>query len=247
MEREADVTSARYEWTGFRLSWGGILAGLLVATAVQIILSLLGIAIGLGAIQFGPGAEFGEFGIGAGIWAIASALISLFVGGLTAGHLAGKLTKFDGMLHGTLVWGLSLVLTLWMIGAGVGTVLGGIFGVAGQTISAAVSGATDVGAAVVTMRDGMPMMGQAPETRDELAAAIAERTQLNQQQAEGAAEAIIDARREFRLGAEEVRREAPRAATQAAGAISTAAWWALLAAVLSLGAAALGAAVTAEK
>lgn len=245
MEMNAEERRATFDWTGFRLSWGAILAGLLVATAVQIILSLLGIAIGFGALQFGPGAQLEEFGIGAGIWAIATALISLFVGGLTAGHLAGVLTRLDGMLHGTLVWGLSLVLTLWAIGAGIGTVLGGVFGVAGQTISAAVGGVTDVGVAAV-QRDQLPPLTEA-EDRQELVQILQRETQLSPAEAEQAANAYMETRRQFRLGAEQVREQAPQVATEAAGAVSTAAWWALLAAILSLAAAAGGAAVTAEE
>lgn len=245
MATNTEATRETFDWTGFRLSWGAILAGVLVATAVQIILSLLGIAIGFGAIEFGPGAEFGEFGIGAGIWAIATALISLFVGGLTAGHLAGILTRLDGALHGVLVWGLSLVLTLWAIGAGIGTVLGGVFGVAGQTLSAAVGGVTEVGAAVV-QRDQLPPLTE-PQNRQELVDMLQRETQLTPAQAEQAADAFIQGQQQFRLGAEEFERRAPEIATEAAGAVSTAAWWALLAAILSLAAAAGGAAVTSEE
>ncbi|MFW6079352.1 MAG: hypothetical protein ACODAE_07020 [Gemmatimonadota bacterium] len=246
MNTNADATRETFDWTGFRLSWGAIVAGLLVATAVQIILTLLGVAIGFGEVQFGPGADFGEFGTGAGIWAIVSALVSLFVGGLTAGHLAGILTRMDGVLHGVLVWGLSLVLTLWAVGAGVGTVLGGVFGAAGQTLAAAVGGVTELGAAVVETGDGIPQFAQ-PENREQLVDMLQRETNLTPAQTEQAADAIIEGRQQFQLGAEQIQRQAPAAAEEAAGAISTAAWWALLAAILSLAAAAGGAALTAEE
>ena len=71
--------------TAFRLSWGAVFAGLVVATVLQIVLTLLGTAVGLAA--WDPGESARGLGLGAGIWAIFSILISLFMGGLPQADL----------------------------------------------------------------------------------------------------------------------------------------------------------------
>ncbi|MBA3659522.1 MAG: hypothetical protein H0W67_07990 [Gemmatimonadales bacterium] len=125
--------------TGFRLSWGAVFAGLVVATALQVVLTLLGTAIGLAA--WDPGDSARGLGIGAGIWAIVSILISLFVGGSTTGRLAGILTRKDGALHGVLLWGLSTILTLWLLASGVSALAGGAFRLAGGALGATTNAA----------------------------------------------------------------------------------------------------------
>ena len=129
--------------TGFRLSWGAILAGVVVATALQITLTVLGLAIGLGTWDTGDGLR--GFGIGAALWLVLTALVGLFIGGRTTGRLAGVLTRGDGALHGIVMWGVSTLLAVWMIAGGAGALLGGAFGVLGRTAAAATSGV--VGAA----------------------------------------------------------------------------------------------------
>lgn len=241
--REHGPVHGHSEATGFRLSWGAIFAGLVVAMVVQILLALLGLAIGFGTIDFQGGTGLGGIGVGAGIWAVVTALISLFVGGMAAGHLAGVLTRFDGVMHGVLVWGLSTIVALWTLSAGVSTILGGMFGVAGQTLSAAVGGVGQIGAAAVERVEELPA---APANRQEMVA-ILQRQGLTSQQAENAASQIERLGTDVQLQAEQIQRQAPAVATQVAGSVSTAVWWILLASVLSLAAAAGGAAVTAEE
>lgn len=95
-----EVYDDEIEIAGFRLSWGAIFGGFVVAMVVQILLSLLGLAIGFGALNVASGHPFEGISVGTGFWAVLSALIALFVGGLAAGYLAGHLTRFDGMIHG---------------------------------------------------------------------------------------------------------------------------------------------------
>lgn len=111
------------EHTGFRLSWGAVFAGLVVATALQIVLTLLGMAIGLSVVN--PAQSAKGFGIGAAIWMIITTLISLYVGGLVTGRMAGVLTRRDGALHGILVWGLYTILAIYLVTSGISSLLGG--------------------------------------------------------------------------------------------------------------------------
>jgi hypothetical protein len=149
--------------TGFRLSWGAIVAGLVIATALQFVFSTLGAAVGLAA--FDPNSSAKAFGVGTALWAVLSLLASLFVGGMTAGRLAGVLSRRDGFLHGALLWSLSTLLTVWMLSRGVGAVAGGTFRALGNVVGAtagavaqgaatAVGGAASAAAGAVAGGDG---------------------------------------------------------------------------------------------
>lgn len=130
------------EQTGFRLSWGAIIAGFFVATALHIALTVLGIAIGMDA--WDPGESVATLGMGLGVWTIVAALLSLFVGGMTTGRLAGVLTRGDGMLHGIVLWSLTTLLAAWMLATGVSTVANGAFGLISKTANVAASGMSSV-------------------------------------------------------------------------------------------------------
>jgi hypothetical protein len=141
------------ERTGFRLSWGAIFAGFVVATALQMVLSTLGAAIGFTAFDPGQGDSASELGIGVAIWFALTAVVSLFIGGLTTGRLAGVLTRGDGRLHGVVMWSLSTLLALYFVSVGAGRLVGGAFDVLSRTTAAAAGGVASsvgqIGAAAV--------------------------------------------------------------------------------------------------
>lgn len=113
-----------------RISWGAIFAGAVVALVIQLMLNLLGLSIGFGAID--PVTDenpLSGIGTGAGIWLILSALVALFAGGWTAGRLAGLPLRTDGILHGFIAWAVATFVTLYLVSSGVGTVLSGAFNV----------------------------------------------------------------------------------------------------------------------
>ncbi|MCD7900412.1 MAG: YrzE family protein [Bacteroides sp.] len=121
-----------------RISWGSITAGVITVIAVSILLSILGSSIGL--FMFEPTSENPASGIGTtiGIWTAICFLISLSLGGLVAGKLAG----IDGGIHGFLVWGTTLIIALIFgiflaVGAikATGNILGSISSVAGSVLS----------------------------------------------------------------------------------------------------------------
>jgi hypothetical protein len=121
-----------------RISWQGILAGVVVAAAVQILLSLLGAGVGLGLVDTTAGGTpgAGSFGMGAGVWWTVSNLIALFAGGYVAAWLAGITLRFDGMLHGLVTWGITLLLTTYLLGSAIGGIVGGAGSVIGSAASA---------------------------------------------------------------------------------------------------------------
>lgn len=140
-----------WENTGFRLSWGAIFAGAVVATVLQITLALLG--IGLGFLGWNPGDPLSNLGTGALIWFGVTAILTLFVGGLTTGRLAGVLTPGDGALHGIVMWSISTLLATYLIwkvlSFAVGSALGLVGGAVSTTAGALASGLTTAGAAAL--------------------------------------------------------------------------------------------------
>ncbi len=125
-----------------RISWGAILGGVVVALAVQLLLSLLGAGVGLGTVHTNAGTtpDAGSFGIGAGIWWFISSCIALGVGGYVAAWLAGIEVGFDGMLHGLITWGIATMLTLYLLSSAIGGLIGGGFSALSGVASAAGSG-----------------------------------------------------------------------------------------------------------
>jgi hypothetical protein len=124
-----------------RISWGAILAGAVLALVIQLALSLLGLGIGLGTID--PLTEqnpMDGIGIGAGIWWVASMLLSLYLGASVASRLAGMPRPTDGMLHGLLTWSVVTLLTFYLLTTAVGRIIGGVTGVAGRALSGVGSG-----------------------------------------------------------------------------------------------------------
>jgi hypothetical protein len=130
-----------------RVSWGAIFAGTAMALAVGFTLSLLGGAIGLQAMDFGQGADpLSGFGVGAGLWLAFQIVVALFVGGWVAGRLASKPKGIDGILNGTVVWAVAILLGLFGITTLAGNVIGGAATAVSQGVSlepGAVEGAVE--------------------------------------------------------------------------------------------------------
>lgn len=136
-----------------RVSWGAVLAGVVVAFAIGLLLNVLGLAIGLSTVD--PAQEAGNaaegLAIGALIWAIVASLIALFAGGWVAGHLAGVPARLDGALNGLVTWGLVTLLTLWFVTMGVGAIINTTFSALGNAIGA-VGSALPTAAGIVADR-----------------------------------------------------------------------------------------------
>lgn len=125
-----------------RISWAAVIAGMVIAVAVQVVLSFLGTGIGMGTIdpmQYSTPSA-GALGTGAGIWWAVSSIVSLFAGGWVAGHLAGSPEKSDAVLHGLLTWGVATIITVYLLASLVGTVVRGSAAVVGKTAEVAASG-----------------------------------------------------------------------------------------------------------
>jgi ElaB/YqjD/DUF883 family membrane-anchored ribosome-binding protein len=136
-----------------RMSWGAVLAGAVVALSVQVLLSLLGIGIGLATVDPAAGdtPDAATFGIVSGGFYAFVTLVSLFAGGWVAGRLAGMPVRTDGLLHGLVTWAVAMLLLLYVVTTTVGALVSGALGVVSSTLqTAAQSVQTAAGAAAQT-------------------------------------------------------------------------------------------------
>jgi hypothetical protein len=122
-----------------RVHWGPIVAGLLTALTSLLLLSLLGLAVGLTTVNAGTAAAQGgpppDAGRNSAIWAAVSGLLSFLIGGYVAGRTAAIFRRNWGMLNGALVFMLAVPLILWLAGQGLGTVLGSLGNLSGALAS----------------------------------------------------------------------------------------------------------------
>lgn len=135
--------------TLIRVSWSAIFAGIVLVLAIEILLDVLGAGVGLGLVNPGSGQtpSAGSFGVGAGVWWLVSTIIAFIIGCYAAARLAGVRSRWDGVLHGLVIWGGAVLITVYLLTSAVGGVLGGAFSMFQGTVSAV--GST-VGSAVKT-------------------------------------------------------------------------------------------------
>ncbi|MDR6786723.1 hypothetical protein J2Y58_000061 [Sphingomonas sp. BE138] len=124
---------------GRRVSWGAIFAGVVIAVAVQLVLGILGTGIGLSMVDPVEGTTPGAagFGIGAGIYWLITTVVALGAGGYAAARVSGVTERFDALVHGLVVWGVTLILTLYLLTSAVGGIIGGAFRTIGSVAGAA--------------------------------------------------------------------------------------------------------------
>jgi hypothetical protein len=110
-ERVAITTTTAGAVPAHDVAWSGVWAGALVAMAVLVVLTSLGVAIGVSVLDVNPASANNGQGwtIGAGLWAFCSFLVAMFVGGMVSTRGDYGFSQPLAAVHGTLVWVLSLV------------------------------------------------------------------------------------------------------------------------------------------
>lgn len=135
------------------VSWGALFAGAIVALAAWILLYAIGLAIGLSSVDPADMSSAKVAGIGTGIYSLLSPLIALFCGGIVASRLAGLVSHKDGALHGVVVWGLTTLAGLMVIGMLLQNIVGATIGLGKSAIGAVQDTATATAAAPDTAPD----------------------------------------------------------------------------------------------
>ena len=181
-----------------RVSWTGILAGLLAGITTQAVLILLGLAIGFLNATDGLGSFSRVSTIGA-LWLGVSLAIGAWLAGHTAARATGYLTpaqgRFNGLLTGMLLVILTVLFTFNLFAFGINRLLG-----LGGT---AVNAATSAGQSVATATSGglLETLGLRNELeaitsgldREEVADIIAENEpQLSEAQVDAATTVVVN-------------------------------------------------------
>lgn len=137
------------------LSWRAILAGVAVALAVQLILSILGAAIGLGFIdpRSSDNPDATLVGLAAMIWWTLSGILAAYAGGVAAGRLSGRPATAIAAWHGLVTWAVTVLFIFWLLTTAIGSVVGGAFNLLGTAVGAVASGATAAVPAVAAAAD----------------------------------------------------------------------------------------------
>jgi hypothetical protein len=108
-------------------SWGAVFAGMFVTIVLQIMLTLLGTAIGMAIVNpLSQQSPSQELAIGSSVWLLVSGLISVWVGSCIAGRLSGGPLRSDGMIHGVISWSVSTVVMLALLATTTGALIGGL-------------------------------------------------------------------------------------------------------------------------
>ena len=256
-ESPQGVASASTIQHGSRIAWDGVWSGLLVAVGIFLLLSVLGLAIGISAADIAPNQEGNarELGMGAAVWSGLTLLIALFVGGMVATRSGMVYDRASGMIEGVLVWVLAVLLLIYLASSGISMITSGVFGALGgvtrnatQAVTSTVNPAELASGNVdqITARLNDPKTAQAVATATGVPPAEAQSTLAGiAQRVEGARNDPAAATAEARKGAEEIAAKVAARAEQSAAEAqpyATATMWGTLAAlVLSLAAAVWGA------
>jgi hypothetical protein len=140
-----------------KVSWGAIFAGVVVGLITQVLLTMLGVGIGIATLDpmttDNPTAS--SFSIGAGIWYVLSGIIAAYVGGYIASRMSGKTVATTGALHGLTTWAFTTLLVLYMLSTAVGGIVGGAF--SGVTSAIGGLGQTAATAAAPALAQANPL------------------------------------------------------------------------------------------
>lgn len=229
------------------IRWTAIFAGLAGGLASYMLLSLLGVAVGLTAVDPQSTDPVGSVPVATGIWTGISMLVGAFIGGYISGRMSGLFRRADGMLHGFVAWGSTTLLFAVIMTTALGAALGGTFRILGQTIAAgAQATATTTPNQNLAERLSTIITGSAEATvTPESLNAVRQQLAANDRQAavsvmvnemgftQERANQIVDQLLPLfgPQGAQEVR----DATEKATNALSAASWWLFAGLLLSLG------------
>jgi hypothetical protein len=132
-----------------RVSWGAIFAGVVVALVVHVLLTMLGVGIGVATLDPGAGDNpaASTFSVVTGLWYVLSGIIAAFAGGYIAARMSGKTVATTGALHGLTTWAFTTLLMLYLLSTAVGGIVGGTF----SGITGAIGGMGQTAAPVIAL------------------------------------------------------------------------------------------------
>lgn len=157
------LTTTERPW---RFSWGAVLAGSVISLGIWMLLHVLGLGVGLTAINPDELSSLRGVGMTTGIWSLIVPLIAMFLGGFAAAKVAGPITRLGAAIHGAALWSLATLATMFLVVSFVSSIAGGAARLGGQAMSAAGQGLGSVSGDV---------LGQTGLTPDDLLAPVNQR------------------------------------------------------------------------
>jgi hypothetical protein len=131
-----------------KISWPAIIAGVVVTAVSQMLLSLLGLGIGLGTVDVlndpstsnvNDSSTVNGIATGTLIWWSVSMLVSLFLGGLTAGKISRSRSTEMLAWNGFLTWCTFTVFSFFILTSSIGKLVSGISNVFGSALTGILS------------------------------------------------------------------------------------------------------------
>lgn len=121
-------TAEPYHLPQYTVRWSAIFAGLVVGIATNLFLMLLGAAAGLAVFDVGENAGNGTVPLAAAIWNAICMIIAAFAGGYVAARTSGMRRVSDGILHGVVAWGATMLISAFLVTSVTSATLGAVFG-----------------------------------------------------------------------------------------------------------------------
>src|SRR6185437_8177856 len=115
-----------------RIDWGAIWGGVFCFMAIWAVFGALGLAIFASAATPGANAPVLGMSVGIAFWSVILTIIAMYVAGRETGRLAGVANRHDGLVHGLMMFGLSVVSLVVLVSIG-GSSLSGGTGVEGTS------------------------------------------------------------------------------------------------------------------
>jgi hypothetical protein len=158
-----------------RIRWNAIFAGVFLATVAGVLLNMLGLGVGLTALDLDPD-TLTNLSIGSAIWWTLSGAVAMFIGGWSTVRLSNITNRTDSILNALTTWSLSTILGLLFIGSTVGVIISGTGNLLSSGLSVATQAASQA-APIAQMAANMPspmsqVTSQAQELIDQASANI---------------------------------------------------------------------------
>jgi hypothetical protein len=108
------------------INWGAVFAGAALALSAQLILNMLGLALGLASFSLAdtnnPDAD--TFSMTAAAWWAISGIVAAFLGGVAAGRLSGSPKHTTASWHGLTSWAFTTLAVFYLISSTAGAIVG---------------------------------------------------------------------------------------------------------------------------
>lgn len=95
-----------------RTAWGAIIAGAAAAIGLQMVFTLLGLALGFSSVDAGDASNPNtreNISTAAGVWWLISGTAALFLGGCIVGRVTGMVRSTDILLHAFVMWAVTAI------------------------------------------------------------------------------------------------------------------------------------------